>query len=184
MENKKSNFQKFYKWIIENILWEALALIFSLITSGAITIFSIDFLNLNIRINGVLVFLVYFFLFFGVFRFISDIYQLFFTPDLLLGITKSRTEGVILRNSGIKAENEEDALNFIEAFEQWNERTIDRISKISESEAEYFRVINRFKLSPGTLPTKVKTHNKKFNVLEEKLKRLEVLYNEMKNSEK
>ena len=179
MKNKEKYFKKFYEWIIENFLWEALALIFSLISSGSIKILPWDFLNLKNGVNGIIVFLIYFFLFFGVFRFLFDIFHLLFKPDRFIELAEARTEGVKLRNKGLIVKNEEEAVHFIDDYDEWDRTTIKKIAKISKSKAEYFKVINRFEFTTGQVFTKIKTHNKKLNVLEEKLRRLEFLISEL-----
>lgn len=172
MAKKNNPFQEIIRWLLENILWDFgkpyLSLILSLINTlfNVVVIFTAD--------KWYIKYLLYFFLIYGFIQIVGEIYS-GYCGKKYLPLAKARTEGVILRNDGIGVEDILDAKNWIEAFDQWDKRIIATISSFSKTEGEKFKVINRFNLTPGNLPTRIPAHNRKLNVLEEKLARLEAL---------
>lgn len=96
--------------------------------------------------------------------------------DALLELANLRVVGVNLRNEGARIDDILFAKRWMENYDLWDEQATEAISRlISATEGAKFKVVNRFPLTGGNLPTLISTHNRKFNVLEEKLARLEKL---------
>ena len=122
----------------------------------------------------------YFVFAYGFFQIISDIINSYLNKRLM-SLIKARNDGVKLRNDGTTIEDILDAKYWMEKFDVWDKNTINLVSRISKTESEKFKVINRFRLTSGNLLTRIPTHNRKYNVLEEKLARLEELIGKVEN---
>lgn len=130
----------------------------------------------NVFITPVLTFV----LAYGAIQITMDIYDLL-RGDQLLALARLRTEGVQLRNKGQKMGTDpKESQDWIAEFEDWNERVIKAISKISKADAEHWNILNRYNVrikETGTNKQKVK-----WSVLDEKIDRLEKLYEEYRKA--
>ncbi len=96
--------------------------------------------------------------------------------DALLELANLRVVGIRLRNEGAKIDDLLVAKRWMEKYDLWDAEATEAVSRlISATEGAKFLVVNRFPLTGGNLQTHIRTHNRKFNVLEEKLARLEKL---------
>jgi len=181
MLRKENPIVKLFRWVLENVLWDFGKPLLSILISSVISFLPNE--ELLPMFEWYIVWPASFVLMYGLSQILIDVYNLF-SDKCILQIVQARTDGVYLRNEGIKIDDISRAKKWIEKYDEWDKNTIKHISRYSKVESEDFKVINRMHLTGGHLQTIVPTHRTKINVLEEKLARLELLIERLKNDGK
>lgn len=181
MAKKENPIGSLFRWFIENILWDYWQPIFSALASSGLHLLPqlISQKELLPMLMWYYSVPLYFIFVYGLLQIISDISNTFSTKRVM-SLIKSRNDGVQLRNKGAIIYDILDAKYWMEEYDKWDNNSIKLISRISKTDAEMFKIINRFVLTKGNLATHIPTHNRKYNVLEEKLARLEELIKRLK----